>query len=30
MVQIGMLVGLVYVAFLCLWFWLTRLRGNLR
>jgi hypothetical protein len=30
MIQIGMLVGLVYVGFLCLWFWLTRLRWNLR
>jgi hypothetical protein len=30
MVQIGMVLGLVYVALVCIWFWLTRLRWNLR
>jgi hypothetical protein len=27
MMQIGMLLGCVYVAFLSIWFWATRLRG---
>jgi hypothetical protein len=28
LVQIGLLLGMAYVAFLTLWFWRTRLRGN--
>jgi hypothetical protein len=30
LVQIGMLLGMVYLAFLTVWFWATRLRWNPR
>jgi hypothetical protein len=29
MLQIGMLIGLAYLAFLTLWFWRTRFRGRI-
>ena len=30
LVQIGMALGVVYVAFLSVWFWATRVRGDSR
>jgi hypothetical protein len=30
MIQLGLAIGLIYVAFVTAWLWLTRVRWNLR